>query len=122
MGVVVVVVLVAFTSFVVVLRASLESREDIFDSSVDIKDVNWGQVNNVEAFSFILGYLVELSLALLFYYPSMVTILFSGILGCGTLPFLGGRPREIKIEIANRLKEAKKISRNEIDIDISFSD
>lgn len=120
--VVVVIVLVAFTSFMVVLRASLESRENIFDRNINIQDVKWGQVNDVEAFSFILGYLIELSLALLFYYPFMATLLFSGILGCGKLPFLGGRPREIKAEIANRLKEAKKYRRNDIDVDISFSD
>ena len=31
------------------------------------------------------------------YFPVVFTIIFLGVLGCGVLPILGGRPREIML-------------------------
>lgn len=45
-------------------------------------------------FSFLVKYFVELFLAWFFYFPIFGTVMFSGILGCGRLPILGGRPRD----------------------------
>lgn len=42
-------------------------------------------------------YAIEFAIATLLYYPVIATILFSGILGCGNMPVLGGRPYEIKL-------------------------
>lgn len=112
--IIVVIILVAVTSFVVALRATLESKVDSFDINLDIQEIKWNQVYDARSFSFVVGYLIELPLALFLYYPLMATILFSGILGCGTLPILGGRPREIKVEFVNKLKEAKNFRKIDI--------
>ena len=42
-------------------------------------------------YAFLIGYLVELTIALFVYYPLTSTMFFSGILGCGRIPILGGR-------------------------------
>jgi hypothetical protein len=55
-------------------------------------------VHDVSEFEFLVGYLVEMVLALFVYYPIGGTILFSGCLGCGRFPFLGGRPYEVRME------------------------
>lgn len=49
-------------------------------------------------FHFLLGYLIELVLSLFLYTPIVQTVVFSGFLGCGRMPFLGGRPREMRNE------------------------
>jgi hypothetical protein len=63
-----------------------------------------------EDVQFLLGYAVEFSLALLVYYPLCSFLFFSGVLGCGFIPGLGGRPREIQL-----LK--KEIERRSTDLD-----
>ena len=42
--------------------------------------------------------LKKVILALFVYYPIGGTILFSGCLGCGRIPLLGGRPQEVLME------------------------
>jgi hypothetical protein len=64
----------------------------LVDDQVDLKDIHKEDV------SFLLNYVMEFALALLVYYPLGSVILFSGILGCGKLPILGGRPRDIYLE------------------------
>ncbi|KAL7547149.1 hypothetical protein ACHAWF_010460 [Thalassiosira exigua] len=49
-------------------------------------------------FSFLLGYALELAAALFVFYFVTSTVFFSGVLGCGRLPVLGGRPYEIWME------------------------
>ena len=46
-------------------------------------------------FSFLVGYAIELVVALFIFYFFTSTVFFSGILGCGRLPILGGRPYEL---------------------------
>ncbi len=41
---------------------------------------------------------VHVVLELFVYYPLVVTVLFSGVLGCGEFPLSGGRPLEMKRE------------------------
>lgn len=47
-------------------------------------------------YAFLIGYAVELAIALFIYYFLTSTVLFSGILGCGRIPILGGRPFELR--------------------------
>lgn len=105
----------AVASFVVVLRASLEGGDGdeqdtqgqvqqlesagISDDQVDLLDFS-----DKSSFGFLLSYAIELALALFIYYPVVGTILFSGILGCGSVPILGGRPYDV-------LQEQKRIER-----------
>lgn len=56
------------------------------------------KVNSAEEYLFLVGWLVEMILALFIYHPIGGTILFSGVLGCGKLPVLGGRPMELAAE------------------------
>jgi len=45
----------------------------------------------VSDFRYLYGCLLELAISLFVYTPMMQIIIFSGILGCGVLPVLGGR-------------------------------
>ncbi len=53
-------------------------------------------------FSFLLAYSFELIFALFVFYFITSTVFFSGILGCGRVPILGGRPYELRKEAAEK--------------------
>jgi len=56
-------------------------------------------VHDASEFKFLVGYCIELVLALFVYYPIGGTIFFAGWLGCcGRIPLLGGRPYEVAME------------------------
>jgi len=107
--VVLVAALVAVACFIVVLRASVVSRKEASANAEandpDAKPVDWGYITSLNSFSFLLGYLVEFGLALYVWFPLVGTLLFSGVLGFGCLPFLGGRPSEIRKEERRKLRE-----------------
>jgi len=89
--------------YAVILRATLEykgeeSLADEVEESIKHSEVYSVKFEDKRSFRFLLGYLVEFVLALFVYYPLAVTVLFSGVLGCGRVPILGGRPREMKRE------------------------
>jgi hypothetical protein len=46
-------------------------------------------------FSFILAFIIEFAVSLFIWTPFLMTTLFSGVLGCGRVPCIGGRPREV---------------------------
>lgn len=46
-------------------------------------------------FSFILAFIIEFTVSLFIWTPLLMTTLFTGILGCGRIPCIGGRPREV---------------------------
>ena len=52
--------------------------------------------SSAHSYKFLLSYSVELLLSLLVWYPLLGALLFSGVLGCGRLPVLGGRPFEVR--------------------------
>jgi hypothetical protein len=114
-----VVIFTAVASFVVVLRASLEEDDmvdagdlnsaGIVDDSIDLSN---GIDRDREKYRFLLSYTVELLLALLVYYPVVGTILFTGILGCGRLPVLGGRPYEVECERKLQQRESRRSFKN----------
>jgi len=90
----IVAIISAVSCTVVVLRAIVEERDRTIDEDNDVDE--WKTISNARSYNFLIGYSIELSLALFVYFPIIGTILFSGVLGCGTVPFLGGRPKEIK--------------------------
>jgi hypothetical protein len=116
-----VVLCTACASFVVVLRATLDSNKKDVDLSdlgtVGINDdnINLGQTDEASAYEFMIGYAVELVLALIVYYPLVGTILFSGVLVCGKIPILGGRPYEVLVQ--KRLAQASNYKPNQIEGD-----
>jgi hypothetical protein len=107
--IVLVAALVAVASFIVVLRASVVSRKEALAkdeaNGPNNDTVDWGYITSLNSFSFLLGYLVELGLALYLWFPLSGTLLFSGVFGCGLLPFLGGRPSEIRKEERCKLRD-----------------
>lgn len=50
----------------------------------------------------------ELGIAWLIWYPLVATLIFSGILGCCSLPVLGGRPREMRMRHRQVLQNKAK--------------
>ncbi|GKY95187.1 hypothetical protein MPSEU_000482100 [Mayamaea pseudoterrestris] len=99
---------VAVASMVILLRVLAESNGDndseAMDDAIDLESVK-----DASSFRFLVSYCIELALALFVYYPIIAFVLFSGVIGCGTLPILGGRPYEMRQE---RLEEAKHASRD----------
>ena len=58
-------------------------------------------------FDFMIGYVIEFVLAVFVYSPLILTVVFTGVLGCnGKIPVLGGRPREVFKE--QRFAEKRK--------------
>ena len=116
-----VIVMVALATLVVVWRASEESREQYNEESeetqLQLNDedtsfiptrTQFGEIQGVESFQFLLGYGVEVALALFVYWPIFGTLLFSGVLGCRRLPFIGGRPREVRLEQQKAQRRANR--------------
>jgi len=59
-------------------------------------------------FSFLLAYSLELIFALFVFYFLTSLVFFSGILGCGRIPILGGRPYELRKEAAEKEKSESR--------------
>ena len=99
--------------FLVLRRASQDPTEQVQyqqeqyqgDDNVDAADgdgdddfyVDWEQIDGPSSFRFLAKYCVELLLAWFVYFPVIGTVMFSGVLGCGRLPVLGGRPRDKRL-------------------------
>ena len=49
-------------------------------------------------FTFLLVYLIEVLIALFVFAPLMSLVVFSGVMGCGCMPFLSGRPGAMRNE------------------------
>eukprot|EP00934_Nitzschia_sp_Nitz4_P000735 Nitzschia sp. Nitz4//scaffold47_size129522//29894//31057//NITZ4_003543-RA/size129522-processed-gene-0.6-mRNA-1//1//CDS//3329552776//735//frame0 len=69
------------------------------------------EVHDVEEFQFLVGYAVEMFLALFIYFPILGTILLSGCIGCGKVPILGGRPYEVAAENRRAQKDSDRLSK-----------
>jgi len=110
----VVMVVVAIATLVVVWRASEESREQYEEEMEemgvddDVAVPRFGEIRGVSSFSFLMNYAIEVTLALLVYYPLFGTVLFSGVFGCGRIPVLGGRPRELHLEQKRQQRRANR--------------
>jgi hypothetical protein len=106
--VLVVLVVTALSTLVVVLRAMANASPSetlsnpaagvpsggLLDDSLDLNEAP----RDASAYKFLIGYAIELALALFVYNPLIGTVLFSGVLGCGKVPVLGGRPFELACE------------------------
>lgn len=86
--------ILVLATWAVLIRVKVEEQvDDDHTLQVDLKN------HNAQEFNFLLGYLVEMGLALFLWYPVGAMLLFSGVLACGhNLPLLGGRPREVFLE------------------------
>ena len=88
--------MVAMATFAVILRAKYEAKKKLLTQGLN--PAGTFVLNDPDSFSFVLAYLIEQALVWFVYYFILVSVLFSGILGCGCIPILGGRPYEMMIE------------------------
>jgi hypothetical protein len=109
-------------AIIILTRVAITNTDAGYDDNDDdastgsfnfLSEKEWVEGHNAQEFQFLLGYLVEMVLALFIYYPLGGTILFSGVLGCGKLPLLGGRPREVAAEERrDKRKESRELRSN----------
>mmetsp|Transcript_9982 Transcript_9982/g.16385 ORF Transcript_9982/g.16385 Transcript_9982/m.16385 type:complete len:825 (-) Transcript_9982:946-3420(-) len=129
-GVTIVLFTLAFATYLVLLRASEDFKASLISSGsfnstssttgIDSHD-SGGEADNsffhsvvlgggAEYFDFLLGYFVEFILAVFVYNPLILTVVFTGMLGCdGRIPILGGRPREVAKEQRYAMKRQRYI-------------
>lgn len=95
---VVIIAVVAATSMAVVRLNEDEQRQEEHAASLaeQFAEERLNTTEDTSQFSFLLGYALELVVALFIFYFFTSTVFFSGVLGCGRLPVLGGRPYEMR--------------------------
>eukprot|EP00573_Skeletonema_grethae_P000117 CAMPEP_0201688220 /NCGR_PEP_ID=MMETSP0578-20130828/1973_1 /ASSEMBLY_ACC=CAM_ASM_000663 /TAXON_ID=267565 /ORGANISM="Skeletonema grethea, Strain CCMP 1804" /LENGTH=200 /DNA_ID=CAMNT_0048172451 /DNA_START=438 /DNA_END=1040 /DNA_ORIENTATION=- len=84
---------------VVVLRLNANTNKENENPTDDIVEMAGLEPTR---FSFLLAYSFELIFALFVFYFLTSLVFFSGILGCGRVPILGGRPYEMRKEAAEK--------------------
>ena len=111
MAVLLIMLVVCGTSFVVVIRALMEKG----DEDIDIfHDSNKDRDFQAQDFKFLIGYLIEFTVSLFVMTPLIEFTLFSGLLGCCSLPILGGRSREIAMEKKAEKEQQKNAQKEKI--------
>lgn len=100
--IVMVVTCTAIGTLALLLRTSVDQSKSA--ANVDLK------INQASLYNFLITYATQIALSLFVFYPLIGTILFTGILGCGHVPILGGRPYEIMMEEKRLQKKARKRS------------
>jgi len=98
----IVAIVIAIATFGVILRAKYEARKAEKLAGVS---TNW---HDPESFSFVLGFIVLQLLVWFVHYFIFAAILFSGILVCGKVPIIGGRPYEMAEEKRQLEREKRK--------------
>jgi len=97
----IVMVVFSITMAMIYFRAFRSNNDEDDEDILDIQQLDVETLFPTEEepdFRFLYGYLIEVFFALFVYSILVQTILFSGILGCGRLIGLGGRPRELRQE------------------------
>lgn len=112
------IIVVAVSSFVAVLRATIDSNgqvmlTDLNSGGLTDDAIQIGHVQSINSYRFIVSWLIAVAMSLFVWYPILGTILFTGVLGCYRLPFLGGRPRDILVEERERQKRSASSSFSE---------
>lgn len=112
-------VTLAFATYLCLVRASRDAQAAItaseggLHSDDDIEDTFFHPVTlagSRKSFIFLFGYIIEFILAAFVYGPIMLTVVFTGVLGCnGRIPILGGRPREMAKEQRYAMKRQRYI-------------
>lgn len=120
-GVTIVLCTLAFATYLVLLRASEDYKDSIYTSGDEDEAEAGGEdehsgsfiqpislAGGAKYFDFLLGYIIEFVLAVFVYNPLILTIVFTGALGCnGRIPVLGGRPREVMREQRYAMKRQR---------------
>jgi hypothetical protein len=118
-AVLVVLLAIGGATYFVLLRLNEDVKNQADYEATDSEEFADGIIGDNEAvsrFSFFVGYALELVCALFLFYFVTSTVFFTGILGCGRVPILGGRPYEIWREKMATDDDDKKSSDDESDI------
>ncbi len=91
-------VLVALALFVVLMRAAYDRRLRLAQEGVILEDFEWEEFGRIRNFSFLLGYLIELTLVYFAYYPILISIGFFGCIPCV------GRQKEVRKQYRERVR------------------
>ncbi|KAL7541275.1 hypothetical protein ACHAXR_010759 [Thalassiosira sp. AJA248-18] len=135
-GVTIVLATLACATYLVLLRASEDYKSSLMDDvkmEHDDGDKSFLQpvsLGGAKYFDFLLGYIIEFVLAVFVYNPLILTIVFTGVLGCkGRIPILGGRPREAMREQKYAMKRQRytmpqtlKLGDQEYEADVMYGD
>ena len=116
-GITIVMMTLAFATYLCLVRASQDAKAAMDGTeenpTTDMEDTFFHPVTlagSRKSFYFLLGYIIEFILAAFVYSPVMLTIVFTGVLGCnGRIPVLGGRPREMAKEQRYAMKRQRYI-------------
>jgi hypothetical protein len=118
-GITIVMFTLAFATYLCLVRASRDAQAAIIategglNPDDDIEDTFFHPVTlagSAKSFYFLFGYIIEFVLAAFVYGPIMLTVVFTGVLGCnGRIPILGGRPREMAKEQRYAMKRQRYI-------------
>ena len=115
-------------AYAVLIRATIDYKDEGSISEEVMESIKSNEIYRIEfedkrSFKFLMGYLIEFVLAMFVYYPIAVTILFSGVLGCGgRIPILGGRPREMKKETRYEMNKRQPKILKALNIEGDWSD
>jgi len=110
------VIVVSAASFIVMLRAALDNSEavgltDLHSAGITDDQISFARIESLDSYEFLLSWIIEVAMSLFLWYFVLGSILWSGILGCYSLPFLGGRPRDVKVEEWEKEKALTRASR-----------
>ena len=87
--------MVLLATYIIMVRVSYNINDGIAN--------DWFDMIKIETVLAILGYIMQLSLVYFVMNPIIVTVLFSGALGC--IPFCGGRPAAIELLLKEMYQE-----------------
>lgn len=87
------IVSIILCAYVIILRATLENEEAQYDDAAEYDDaIQKMRDTGIEDYAFIALYIMEVVVANFVMFPICAFTIFSGVLGCGRLPGIGGRP------------------------------
>jgi hypothetical protein len=99
-----VVIAIALATFAAALRAALDSQDVTVTElktnglNGETKEILSTTIDGSSDMEFLIAYIIELAMTFFVWYPLIGTVLFSGILGCGKYPIIGGRPYDLMLE------------------------
>jgi hypothetical protein len=117
-AVLVVIVAVVSATFVAVVRLT-QDEEIMSEKSASFTEELVGEQLGDDSsgppskMAFLVGYVLELFVAFFVFYFFTSTVFFSGILGCGRIPVLGGRPYELRKEKMKKMKREQSADNGE---------
>lgn len=101
-----VLVAVAMSTLAGCIRAALDrdgvDRSAVKSGGLADDAVELFEIDTANDFEFMIAYLVEIILTMFVWYFVIGFVLFTGVLGCGKIPVLGGRPFDLLTEERER--------------------